>query len=210
MTTPVEDFSQFGEQQAIVDYFGLSPVEGRGSWLEVGAFDGVSYSNTRRLMLDGWPGIAVEPAPDMVVELRKAVAGYPVEVVEAACVAAYSDDHHSTLRWTPGQPFSSLVHNEGNVQAVRVAEITVADLCARWLGSPGMTRPRFLSLDTEGTTLGLLALFLQQLGRQQLDLVCVEAHENVADERAVALAQLEHHGFVVLAQNQVNVLAYAN
>lgn len=194
------DFSQDGEQ-AIIERWAAGRV---GSFLEVGAYNGVDYSNTRALMLDGWSGVAVEPAPDMCAHLRVAVAGFPVEVVEAACVA--DGEKPITLRWTPGQPFSSLVQNEGNFEPVTVETISVDELASHWLlRHPG---PRLLSLDTEGTTVGLLLCFLHRLAGNRDDLcVAVEAHENVADERAVALTALEHFGFSVLGSNPVNVIA---
>jgi FkbM family methyltransferase len=200
------DFSQDGEQ-AVIEEWAAGRV---GSFLEVGAYNGVDYSNTRALMLRGWAGVAVEPAPDMCASLREAVAGFPVEVVEAACIAGrpaqYMRREPTVLRWTPGQPFSSLVQNEGNFEPVQVETVTVDELASRWLLR--FAGPRLLSLDTEGTTIGLLVAFLDRLAGCRDDLcVAVEAHENVADERAVALTALEHFGFGVLDSNPVNVIA---
>jgi FkbM family methyltransferase len=208
VASPAADFSQDGEQAAILDWAAGYP----GSFLEVGAYDGVNFSNTRALMLQGWSGVAVEPAPDMCDRLREAVDGYPVEVVQAACVAGYSTHRRAPLNWTPGQPFSSLTRT-GDVkhQQVEVDEISVTDLLDRWTQPPrasGDPPQWLLSLDTEGTTLGLLAIFLHEL-RHAPGRICVvvEAHLNVADERPVAVAQLEHHGFTLRFCNPVNVIA---
>lgn len=197
----MEDFSQFGEQQVI-----LAWADGRvGSFLDVGAYDGVTYSNTRALALAGWPGIMVEPAPDQFQLLLGGRTGDQIEV--QAAVIPEPGDKAAVLYWTKGEPFSSLERRDlEGAQPFMVETVTVEDLVDRWLGQPTQGKPRFLSIDTEGTSVELLRAFLERLG-PQLDCVCVEAHENVADERAVALALLEHHGFKVLAQNPVNVIA---
>ena len=53
------DFSQYGEQAGIVEACGQVP----GRLLDVGANDGVTFSMTRQLMLNGWSGVFVEPSP---------------------------------------------------------------------------------------------------------------------------------------------------
>lgn len=203
MSTSVRDYSQFGEQQVLADLFGAR----LGSFCEVGAYNGVDYSNTRALMLAGWEGVCVEPAPDMCGYLRDAVAGYPVAVVEAACVARDGKPWPATvaLRWTRGQPFSTTnprVGLETGGEEIEVAAITPAEVVGMMAGRP---RPWLLSLDTEGTTLGLLAFFAV-LARW--DAIVVEAHEALPDERAVAYALLGYNRYAVLHQNPVNVIAY--
>lgn len=194
-----QDFSQLGEQLVVEEWAGAAV----GSFLDVGAFDGVTFSSTRALMLAGWQGIMVEPAPDMYSMCRDACAGYPVEVIDAACTAEPHPDPSVALRWTRGQPFSTLGISsyDGQGEEIAVPAVPAHALVERFLRLPA---PRVLSLDTEGTTIGLLVVFLQLLG-DRVDLVIVEAHENVADERAVALALL--HEWEILATNPVNVIA---
>jgi len=50
------DYSQHGEQQVITDYFGGRP----GTLLDIGANDGVTFSNSRELLEKGWYGVLVE------------------------------------------------------------------------------------------------------------------------------------------------------
>ena len=54
----MKDYSQTGEQQVIFDYFG---PEFKGTFLDIGANDGVTFSNTYGLSLKGWRGVCVEP-----------------------------------------------------------------------------------------------------------------------------------------------------
>jgi FkbM family methyltransferase len=62
-------FSQGGEENAI-----LRCCEGRGwpdTFIDIGAFDGVKFSNTRALALAGWHGVLVEPDARNFVALRE-------------------------------------------------------------------------------------------------------------------------------------------
>lgn len=52
------DYSQNGEQQFILDYFGSFT----GNLLDVGANDGETFSNSRQLILNGWSGTLIEPS----------------------------------------------------------------------------------------------------------------------------------------------------
>jgi FkbM family methyltransferase len=51
-------YSQRNQEQYILEYFG----EHKGRFLDIGAYDGVTFSNTRQLFLNGWDGVCVEPA----------------------------------------------------------------------------------------------------------------------------------------------------
>ena len=53
----MKDYSQSGEQKIILDYFG----DHVGTFLDIGAADGETFSNTRALALNGWSGTLVEP-----------------------------------------------------------------------------------------------------------------------------------------------------
>ncbi len=77
------DTSQFGEGQRIVDHFA-----GRvGRFLDVGAFDGVTFSNTKMLADMGWSGVCVEPSPPAFCHLMKTYRDNPrVQLVNAAVV----------------------------------------------------------------------------------------------------------------------------
>jgi len=58
----VQDFSQNGEQQIILDYFSKHPEANRYC-VDAGAFDGEHGSNSRALLLSGWGGVLIEPDP---------------------------------------------------------------------------------------------------------------------------------------------------
>lgn len=54
----MRDYSQNGEQKIILDYFG----DLRGVALDIGANDGITFSNSRALIQLGWNSVLVEPA----------------------------------------------------------------------------------------------------------------------------------------------------
>jgi FkbM family methyltransferase len=55
-----------------------------GVFVEIGAFDGESYSNTSGLADNGWQGTYVEPIPEYAARCRQRHRGNQVEVVVAA------------------------------------------------------------------------------------------------------------------------------
>lgn len=62
----------------------------RGSFVEVGAYDGVSFSNTWGLAARGWHGLMIEPIPQFAAACAEAHAGHPN--VRVANVAIGSGD----------------------------------------------------------------------------------------------------------------------
>lgn len=55
----MKDCSQSGEQQVILDYFRDDALKSR--FLDIGAYDGQTFSNTYALAQKGWGGTCVEP-----------------------------------------------------------------------------------------------------------------------------------------------------
>lgn len=65
-------YSQNSEEQTILDHFG----DRTGTFLEIGAFDGVTLSNCRALAEKGWKGVLIEPSPKMFEKLVKNYEGF--------------------------------------------------------------------------------------------------------------------------------------
>jgi len=66
----MRDYSQFHEQIAILNALNPSP-ETPGRFLDIGAFDPITFSNTRALVELGWSGVMIEPAPGPMIELLR-------------------------------------------------------------------------------------------------------------------------------------------
>lgn len=60
-------YSQNNEEQIILNYFG----DFKGTFIDIGANDGITLSNTRALAERLWEGVLVEPSPEAYRRLRK-------------------------------------------------------------------------------------------------------------------------------------------
>ena len=58
----MKDYSQHGEQAIILDYFEKQGIQ-QGRFLDIGANDGITFSNSYALVIRDWKGVAVEASP---------------------------------------------------------------------------------------------------------------------------------------------------
>ncbi len=76
-------YSQNREEEIIVGLFGQNEI---GHFLDVGAYDGKTFSNTLRLSELGWSGVCVEPSPTVFPALLKLHRDNPKIVLVNAAV----------------------------------------------------------------------------------------------------------------------------
>lgn len=67
----MKDHSQYGEKAIIDRYF----EQRKGFFLDIGAADGITNSNTYHLAQRGWSGVLVEPCQHFLTTLREIYAG---------------------------------------------------------------------------------------------------------------------------------------
>lgn len=106
-------YSQNDEERVLVELFnGFT-----GKFLDVGAYDGVEMSNTRKLLELGWSGVLVEPAPHNFEKLIQNCVEYSDRTV--LIQAAMSDKRGMTKFWIDSSPgrFWSTTINEGLVES---------------------------------------------------------------------------------------------
>lgn len=163
-------FSQNDEERWILGAFGDRP----GRFLDIGAYDGRTFSNTRALLDRGWSGVGVEPSPVPLAKLREEWAGKPTEILDVA-LALYDGE----VEWYDcgGDAISTFdqAHRDKwaagagvKYQAMKVRTVSWATLLAR-VG----TDFDFLNLDVEGVSAALfLAAPLERLTKCRL--ICVE------------------------------------
>lgn len=65
-------YSQNKEEQIILEYFG----DFTGTFIDIGANDGTTFSNTRALAERGWKGVFVEPSPQAFQRLKELYSGH--------------------------------------------------------------------------------------------------------------------------------------
>ena len=96
----IEDFSQNNEQRFILDFFkGENPKKNK--FLDVGANDGKTFSNTHALALLGWNGVCVEPTNTAFLRLQKLYGDNKNIKCINAGISNVTDvfDIHESLNW---------------------------------------------------------------------------------------------------------------
>ena len=81
--------SQYGEDEFILTFFG----DHKGRFLDVGAYDGCTFSNTGQLAERGWSGVCVEPSPSAFPYLARYHDLHDVLCLNAAVTVA--------AKWVP-------------------------------------------------------------------------------------------------------------
>lgn len=148
--------SQGGEEQAIASSIPGS-IGDNGYVLDIGAFDGETFSNSRKLIERGWRALLVEPSPfafqkllTLYDERRKDVRlinaaiglweGHLVPFFEGGLYG--STDARAPGRWDRIQKFS---------RPYFVPTVTMAQIVNQFPGVPDV-----ISIDTEGTSFEIL------------------------------------------------------
>jgi FkbM family methyltransferase len=184
-------FSQGGEENAILEI-----VNDKGypcTFLDVGAFDGVKYSNTHALALAGWGGVCVEPDPRNFVALRETYKDRP----NIALVNASLGFEVRVVNWLDlGDEFSRPAMRSGQ-SSLWTAQIDWSHLLNAFEGPWTV-----VSIDTEGTSAALfLAMPIKEMAPHA---ICVEH-----DGRAVELASYAApYGYKVACLNQENIVLW--
>lgn len=167
------------EDAVLLEHFG-DKLDGR--YLDVGAWSGLLFSNTRVFAERGWRGVAVEPSPAAFLELMKNYAEFPrVELVNAAVA-----DKTGLMKFYDcgGDAVSTLNLSNRNVWAdgagTKFREITVATTTLPRLLDRFGSDYDLISVDVEGGSAALLKQF-PIAGMPKLRAICVE-HDRKADE----------------------------
>ena len=115
-----------------------------GFYIEIGGYDGLTQSNTKRLEDMGWTGILIEPSPS---SFSKCVNNRPKsKVINAACVA--SNYPHDLVEGDfNGSSMSSVGSKRtGSKTMISVKALKLKDI----IESERVESVDFLSLDVEG------------------------------------------------------------
>ncbi len=148
-----------------------------GSFVEIGAFDGVTYSNTSCLAEIGWKGLYVEPHPELVKCCRKNYAGNTNIVVEEVAVGNTT----GRVKLYERGEVSSLLLDQNSRDWGCTENVFVEVECVRMDAllekHAGFIQPFFdlLVIDVEGAEVQVLESFT--LSRWMPKMVIIEAHE---------------------------------
>ena len=179
--------SQLEQDVYVVKLFGQKR---NGYFLDFGAFDGISFSNTYVLEKDfGWTGICVEPLPSEFEKLRECRSAY-------CCNKALYAKSGETLEFVVSDMLSGIKDSIDyhthvkNSETIKVQTITPTDLL---IAANAPTEIDYMSLDTEGSELTILEAF--DFDRYTVKFINVE-HNYQEPRRSQMRNLLESNGFI--------------
>lgn len=160
------DYSQWGEQKIILEYFRNTP----GTFIDLGAFDGVTGSNTRALYERGWAGVCVEAHASAFNRLASHYRNEPrISCVNAAIATPKTGP---LVKFIDAGDQISTAYQEHRVKQYKRGEWHVGNVSASDLAKTFGDNYDFVSLDIEGLELAVIPTLGPLLKTTQL--VCTE------------------------------------
>lgn len=191
-------YSQNDEQEFILKFFDGFV----GNLLEIGAFDGITFSNTRALLELGWCGDLVEPDPRNVAKLIENCAGLSVEIIPAAVGTQFTWGRLS-MDATPDRGWSSTITSRclpGVLKPLPI-RLTVPVIEVGHLFQPQSFE--FISIDAEGMDFEIVRAIPFE-GLKACRLLCIEPHN--LQEREEMRKWLLAAGFKTVHETPENLL----
>lgn len=191
-------YSQNDEQEVILRFFGFR----KGHLLDIGAFDGVTFSNSRALLESGWSGVLVEPDPFNVVKLLANTPPNHAQIICAA-VAATQEICRLAVETKPERGWASTITprlmTDDRIHEPHPASVFVPTISISQLAHPF----DFISIDAEGRDFEILqSMPLKMLER--CELLCIEPTDK--EERKAMSEFLSHVGFRTHHETPENLL----
>lgn len=191
-------YSQNREEEVI-----LANLAAEGKFLDIGAYDGVVFSNTRALLEKGWGGVLVEPSPIVFSQLIQNTEGYQdrVTLVNGAVVSGESSFvtfYDSMGDAISGYDPAHLDKWDGHLKwrPFVIQTMNILSLLDR-IG----TEFDFVNIDTEGTNMELLQA-MPWSEMPTVKMVCIE-YDNKAPEMTKIM---EEYGFYLIHRNGENLI----
>ena len=177
-------FTQNNEESVILRYF-RHQAPASLNFLDIGANDGLSFSNIRQLALNGWSGACLEPSPKAYEKLVQNFLDYPEIKNYNFGISETSGEmeFHDSGNWvgrddTPASILGTLHEsNKGrfygmNWDVIKCRFVTFEE----FIQQHGVSKFDFISIDVEGHDLVVLRqINLREVGCQ---LICLEHNEN--------------------------------
>jgi FkbM family methyltransferase len=159
-----DGYGQYGQDQVAYELLGKPQS---GTFLDIGANDGVNFSNSLFFEKKGWSGICVEPHPVIFKILQKGRSCH----LENACIS----DNDGTVNFLVVNGASNMLSgiddflddrhreriqsdiaiNGGSTELIPIAALSPSSLLSKY----GYKSIDFLSIDTEGCELEILKSF---------------------------------------------------
>lgn len=169
--------SQNSEEQHILNYFG----DFKGTFIDIGANDGKTFSNTYALSQMGWCGVLIEPSPRAFAKLKQLYSetkgcfylyNYAIGVTNGTVTLYESGE---LVKQGDVGLVSTLVEKETE-RFKRVTSYEAIEVdCYRWktaLNRWKIKKFDFISIDIEGLELEVL----EQIDLTETKLICIETN----------------------------------
>lgn len=192
------NYSQYNEQAVIMAEF---KNQTSGRFLDIGAYDGKTFSNTYALVEHGWSGVMVEPSPSVFPALINNMKPHPsVELVNSAIVP----DAGGLIRmFDSGGDFLT------SSDPGHMAKWNGVEFRPYWMHSIGVKELfdrfgydwDFISIDTEGTNLEILMAVAANI-TDRCRMVCVEYDNHLTKVQQLMTAA----GFMNVHHNGTNII----
>jgi FkbM family methyltransferase len=201
----MKNYSQSNEQEHILKYF----KDFKGTFIDIGANDGETLSNTRALALNGWCGVLVEPSPKAFRKLKALYEGS-----KKGCFYIYECalgvNNGKTVLHESGALLgvedvglvSSLSKEETKRFSRTVSYEEIEVKVFRWktfLNRLYTKQFDFVSIDIEGLEVEVL----EQMDLSEVKLICVETNGNL-EKKAKLDSMLQ--GFKVIYTSPENLI----
>lgn len=191
-------YSQNKEEEIILNHF----KNFKGTFLDLGAYDGIDLSNTRALTELGWSGVCVEANPVIFFKLTDNLKDYnnviaykfAIGTENKTVMMQMNDSYYSTVkqsevdRWRGAFKFES-------------SEVQMLDFKSFLEFSKYKTFD-FISIDCEGLDYEILAQI--NLDDVKCKMVCVETNSKETDKYINYISKFE--GFKVISINSENLI----
>ena len=206
-----KSFSQYGEDIIINEYFG----DRIGCLLDLGANDGITFSNSKLLLDKGWSGVLIEASPVTFKKLKQNYQNYE----KVFCIEQCLSDVKKRTKF-----FHNIYHNNPNAKDNSDLLSTIdeesyqrtsgwgtfssfeieCDTLENALKLSPYTKFDFVSIDIEGMDLQILhQMDLTKLG---IELMVVEHNNTIKKE---ILEYCSDYGFnKIIFQNEVNIILH--
>lgn len=193
-------YSQRDEEKYILAHF---RNKDKGAILEIGAYDGKSFSNTLALIEKGWVATLVEPSPTVFPILKEFHKGN--KKIDCHNVAIGTENKKMKFWDSNGDAVSSLYEEEARpweAHGVKFTEVEVDVITYHELNKRSLWKSfDFINIDVEGDRLGLE--ILQQIPMEGVQMVCIEA---VGELRNETRRYLNGHGMEKLHETAENLI----
>jgi len=191
-------YSQNDEEKYILDYFG-SRV---GVCLDIGAYNGITMSNTHQLILNGWHGVLVEPSPKPFLDCMVAYRGKDEVMLINAAISPDPEtkglekfyDSHGDAVSTMNEAHRQVWSKDVDYQPYFCPAVHIEAVYA----ATGIRNYQFINLDVEGMNYEIL----KTIDLSMCELICVEF-----ENKLVAMIEyLQAKGFNLIHQTSENLI----